>query len=163
MRRFVYVLGAALLLLLGPAQSQPSASDTLPATNLSADPGLTPAEVADVRLADVAPGFSWAFPASNPQAPDAKAIGQATCTSCHTLETEHFAHTTHALGMEVAARANPMAATCEACHGAGSEHAAAPTTPGKIIAFLAGLVAASLPVTGLLIWWGRRAGKRPGE
>lgn len=28
--------------------------------------------------------------------------------------------------------------------------------PGKIVAFLASLVAASLPVTGFLIWWGRR-------
>jgi len=28
--------------------------------------------------------------------------------------------------------------------------------PGKILAFLASLVAASLPVTGFLIWWGRR-------
>lgn len=28
--------------------------------------------------------------------------------------------------------------------------------PGKIIAFMASLVAASLPVTGFLIWWGRR-------
>ncbi|QJW91155.1 PepSY domain-containing protein [Spirosoma taeanense] len=28
--------------------------------------------------------------------------------------------------------------------------------PGKIIAFLASLIAASLPVTGFLIWWGRR-------
>jgi uncharacterized iron-regulated membrane protein len=28
--------------------------------------------------------------------------------------------------------------------------------PGKMIAFLAGLVTASLPVTGFLIWWGKR-------
>jgi uncharacterized iron-regulated membrane protein len=32
--------------------------------------------------------------------------------------------------------------------------------PGKIMAFLASLIAASLPVTGLYIWWGRKK-KRP--
>ncbi len=32
--------------------------------------------------------------------------------------------------------------------------------PGKILAFLASLVAASLPVTGFLIWWGRRNKKK---
>jgi uncharacterized iron-regulated membrane protein len=38
--------------------------------------------------------------------------------------------------------------------------------PGKLIAFLAAVVAASLPVTGFLMWWKRRSrpkgGKRPG-
>jgi len=28
--------------------------------------------------------------------------------------------------------------------------------PGKILAFCASLIAASLPVTGFYIWWGRR-------
>lgn len=28
--------------------------------------------------------------------------------------------------------------------------------PGKILAFLASLVCATLPVTGFVIWWGRR-------
>jgi uncharacterized iron-regulated membrane protein len=28
--------------------------------------------------------------------------------------------------------------------------------PGKILAFSASLIIASLPVTGFLIWWGRR-------
>jgi len=32
--------------------------------------------------------------------------------------------------------------------------------PGKIIAFFASLIAASLPVTGFIIWWGRRRKKR---
>lgn len=31
---------------------------------------------------------------------------------------------------------------------------------GKIIAFIAALICASLPVTGFIIWWGRRHGKR---
>jgi len=34
--------------------------------------------------------------------------------------------------------------------------------PGKIMAFLASLIAASLPVTGFYIWWGRRNKKIPG-
>lgn len=33
--------------------------------------------------------------------------------------------------------------------------------PGKIIVFLASLIAASLPVSGFMIWWGRRAKKTP--
>lgn len=33
--------------------------------------------------------------------------------------------------------------------------------PGKILAFLASLICASLPVTGFLIWWGRRNKKKP--
>lgn len=32
--------------------------------------------------------------------------------------------------------------------------------PGKIIAFIASLIAASLPVTGFMIWWGRRNKKK---
>lgn len=33
--------------------------------------------------------------------------------------------------------------------------------PGQLLAFFASLVSASLPVTGFLIWWGRRKKKRP--
>lgn len=33
--------------------------------------------------------------------------------------------------------------------------------PGKILAFFASLLAASLPVTGFLIWWGRKKKTRP--
>ncbi|HSC54922.1 MAG TPA: PepSY-associated TM helix domain-containing protein [Phnomibacter sp.] len=33
--------------------------------------------------------------------------------------------------------------------------------PGKILAFFASLIAASLPITGFLIWWGRRKKKSP--
>jgi uncharacterized iron-regulated membrane protein len=31
--------------------------------------------------------------------------------------------------------------------------------PGKILAFFASLICASLPVTGFIIWWGRRKKK----
>lgn len=33
--------------------------------------------------------------------------------------------------------------------------------PGKILAFFASLIVASLPVTGFLVWWGRRNKKKP--
>lgn len=33
--------------------------------------------------------------------------------------------------------------------------------PGKILAFFASLVSASLPVTGFMIWWGRKKKKKP--
>ncbi len=32
--------------------------------------------------------------------------------------------------------------------------------PGKVLAFFASLVAASLPLTGFLIWWGRNKKKK---
>lgn len=35
--------------------------------------------------------------------------------------------------------------------------------PGKILAFCASLVCASLPVTGFIIWWGRNRKKRPAK
>ena len=35
--------------------------------------------------------------------------------------------------------------------------------PGKILAFLASLFAASLPVTGFYIWWGRRKKNKAGQ
>ena len=84
---------------------------------------------------DAAPGFVDAHVPGNPQAPDAKPVGQQVCTACHGKESQTFAHTTHALGMQVAFTANPNTATCEACHGPGSAHAQNPTLPGAIIAF----------------------------
>jgi len=33
--------------------------------------------------------------------------------------------------------------------------------PGKLLAFFASLIAASLPVTGVVIWWGRRKKRKP--
>ena len=35
--------------------------------------------------------------------------------------------------------------------------------PGKILAFFASLIAASLPVTGFMIWWGRRTKKKAND
>ncbi len=32
--------------------------------------------------------------------------------------------------------------------------------PGKVLAFLASLIGASLPITGFLVWWGRKFGKK---
>jgi len=84
---------------------------------------------------DAPPGFASAAPARNLAYPDAHAVGEAVCSACHSRETQNFAHTVHALGMQVALAANPKTATCEACHGPGSVHAANPTQPGTIIAF----------------------------
>jgi uncharacterized iron-regulated membrane protein len=35
--------------------------------------------------------------------------------------------------------------------------------PGKTFAFLASLIAASLPLTGFYIWWGRKNKKQPSQ
>ncbi len=95
-----------------------------------------------------AAGFASASAPINPQAPDAKPIGQATCVACHSGEADNFAHTTHAMGMQVAAAADPMAATCEGCHGPGSAHAASPSTNGSIISFRKGAETAIATQTG---------------
>src|SRR4030088_293068 len=87
---------------LAMGQSQPSqngVANSLPSTNLSAD-GTRDRS----RLPRPAPGFADAHVASNPQAPDAKAVGEKTCIACHKLEVDHFAHTLHSLGMHVANR-----------------------------------------------------------
>jgi len=81
------------------------------------------------------PGFADAVPARNTAHPEAKPVGEQVCTGCHAKESDNFAHTAHALGMQVALAANPATATCEACHGPGSVHAANPTAKGAIIAF----------------------------
>ena len=84
---------------------------------------------------DAAPGFAHASIPGNPGAPDAKPVGQQVCTACHSKESQNFAHTTHALGMNAALAADPSTPTCEACHGPGSAHAETPLQPGAIIAF----------------------------
>ena len=81
------------------------------------------------------PGFAHASIPANPLSPDANPVGQAVCTACHARESENFAHTIHALGMDAALAANPAVPTCEACHGAGSRHAQEPAEKGAIIAF----------------------------
>ncbi len=129
------LLCAGFFIFSGVTWAQSPVSDSLPSTHFSVEDGLQPGDVSLDRFSAVAPGFSWARPANNPQVPDATMIGEASCSSCHSLETEHFTHTLHALGMEVALRADPAASTCESCHGPGSEHAKVPTKPGNIIAF----------------------------
>lgn len=119
---------------LAPVSAQDGATPTdnphnLPSTHFASD-----APIAGHGF-EVPPGFSKARAAVNPLAPDAKPIGEETCTSCHTLETQNFAHTTHALGMKVALAADPATATCETCHGAGSEHMANPTAKDAVISF----------------------------
>ena len=135
MRFFGLAIGLTVLLTSAswfwPVEAQHQADNphNLPATRL-ANPS---AEGSHGALP--AHGFANASFASNPDAPSAKPVGQQVCTACHSREADNFAHTTHALGMEVAFAADPMAATCESCHGPGSEHAAQPTTKGSIIAF----------------------------
>ena len=112
-----------------PQPVQTSNPHNLPASNLAADGAR------GGHGFGVAPGFATAKAARNPLHPEATQVGQEICSSCHSQETKVFAHTTHALGMDVAAAADPMAATCEACHGPGSVHAKQPSQKGSIIAF----------------------------
>ena len=85
-----------LVCTLAVGQSQPSRDDvakSLPSTNLSGDGTVDRSD-----LPRPAPGFANAHVAANPQAPDARAVGEKTCIACHRLEADHFTHTLHALG-----------------------------------------------------------------
>ncbi len=119
--------------LLAHAQS---GGANLPGSNFAAD--LSQGELALDRYRPATPGFAHAPLAKNPAHSEATPVGQAMCKGCHTLEAEHFAHTVHSRGMEVAVAADPSTPTCEACHGPGSAHVANPTEPGSIVAFTHG-------------------------
>jgi DmsE family decaheme c-type cytochrome len=126
---------STVFLICTPAQGQsrPPQNDianSLPATNFSAD-----AAADRSALPRPAPGFATAHVASNPQAPEARAVGEKTCIACHKLETDHFTHTLHALGLHVANRSDPTIPVCEACHGPGSAHVAQPLAKGLIIGY----------------------------
>jgi len=127
-------LGLAIMILAwAVAYSQPARKDpsnSLPSTNFSAD-----GSVDRSSLPRPAPGFAHARVATNPQAPDARAVGEKTCIACHQLEADHFTHTLHSLGLHVANRSDPTIPVCEACHGPGSEHAAKPLLKGLIIGY----------------------------
>ena len=57
------------------------------------------------------------------------------CIACHQLESEHFTHTLHALGLHAAHKADASIPVCETCHGPGSAHAQAPLAKGLILAY----------------------------
>src|SRR5690606_4615327 len=67
-------------------------------------------------------GFAQARVADNPSAGGATAVGERVCIACHQLESEHFSHTFHALGLHAANTADASVPVCETCHGPGSAH-----------------------------------------
>jgi len=101
----------------------------LPATDMNADAPKPE------RAYRVAPGFAHATYPENPNAPDAKPVGEEVCAVCHQIEDSHFSHTAHANGLRAAAQTNPGAPVCEACHGPGSRHWKKPKEKGLIIGY----------------------------
>ncbi len=70
---------------------------------------LNPATASqEVNLVDKLPGATY--------------VGEQVCVSCHTVENEHFGHTTHAKVFRQNPRNDREAKVCEACHGPGSLH-----------------------------------------
>lgn len=111
------------------AQTREELARALPASDLSG------ADSAQARRFLAAPGFANARVADNPLAPAAAPVGEKVCISCHQLESEHFTHTLHALGLFAAAKADARTPVCETCHGPGSAHAQQSAAPGLILGF----------------------------
>ena len=111
-------------------QTREELARDLPASSLTSD------EVeASTRTLLPAAGFAHARVADNPAAPGATPVGERMCIGCHQLESEHFTHTFHALGLHAANKADASIPVCETCHGAGSAHAQNPTAKGLIIGY----------------------------
>ncbi|QOW22800.1 DmsE family decaheme c-type cytochrome [Lysobacter avium] len=137
MRMFLTLVAVAIAALVMAGWRAPVAAQSVSAENPHRLPSTHFGSDGPVAAHgfDVPPGFAGARVANNPLAMDATPIGAATCTACHSREAQNFAHTTHALGMQVAEAADPQTPTCETCHGPGSRHAQDPTAKGLIIAF----------------------------
>lgn len=136
----MYARGLALLIVLlvylpaaGAEQTRDELARRLPATGFSAQQA---GRSAGQLLAS--PGFALALVAVNPLAPAATPVGEKVCVACHQLESEHFTHTVHALGLYAAARQDATVPVCEACHGPGSAHAQNPSGNGLILGFTRG-------------------------
>lgn len=126
-------LGFALALLaafafvqLAPqaaAAAQPSpAAIELPATDMSRrESDFRSIEASLARLSTSLPGHGGV--ANNPQAPDAMAIGAATCGICHAQEELRFTHTVHFRALATDSGGATAVGSCESCHGPGSLHA----------------------------------------
>ena len=126
----VLVLGCSALSPVLAQQSREELARDLPSST------LTGADVAATSAAlSPAPGFANARIAENPAAAGATAVGERTCIACHQLESEHFTHTFHALGLHAANKADASIPVCETCHGPGSLHAKDPTGKGLIIGY----------------------------
>ncbi|TCO40244.1 DmsE family decaheme c-type cytochrome [Dokdonella fugitiva] len=129
-RLLALVLGCATLVPALAQQSRDELAKSLPPTNLTSDDVQVGAS-----MIGVAPGFANAKVADNPGAPGATAVGERTCIACHRLESEHFTHTFHALGLHAASKADASIPVCETCHGPGSAHAKDPGAKGLIIGY----------------------------
>ncbi|MET0232897.1 MAG: cytochrome c3 family protein, partial [Rhodanobacteraceae bacterium] len=128
---FALALGFLLPATAPAQQTREELASQLPATNLSGDQAHQDVQ----RLLGAAPGFAKAAVAANPAAPEATPVGERTCITCHQLESEHFTHTLHALGLHAANKADPNIPVCETCHGPGSAHAQNPAAKGLIIGY----------------------------
>jgi DmsE family decaheme c-type cytochrome len=126
-------LALLVVLTLPSVHAQQTREDLarqLPASDLSGEQAQRSA-----RQFLAAPGFALARVADNPLAPQATPVGEKVCIACHQLESEHFTHTVHALGLHAAAKADPAIPVCETCHGPGSAHAQDPAGKGLILGF----------------------------
>lgn len=117
------VLGALLLGVFSASIAAPGVLDKMrdalaafgqSATTTTAAPA---AKAAPLRLAQADTA------ASTKNAPSgATYVGEARCASCHALEKEHWAHTSHAKAFRLNPKNELQKKSCEACHGPGSKH-----------------------------------------
>lgn len=122
-------IALATMLACGHAAAQSAALDLAHFL-----PAASHAQAASVGESPAA-GFANARVAVNPAAASATPVGERMCIACHQLESDHFTHTFHALGLHAASKTDASIPVCETCHGAGSLHAQDPTSKGLIIGF----------------------------
>jgi len=102
---WVYVLAAIFFSGLSIGVAQSAAADTPPAAK------------APPAIANAMAGL----PAGAPEG--ATYVGEERCLSCHSVENDNFAHTTHAKVFRQNPKNELERKGCEACHGPGSRHA----------------------------------------
>ena len=89
-------IALATMLACGHAAAQSAALDLAHFL-----PAASHAQAASVGESPAA-GFANARVAVNPAAASATPVGERMCIACHQLESDHFTHTFHALGLHAA-------------------------------------------------------------
>lgn len=121
---FLYVLFAAGMAVAAP-NSMLNVYGLITPANVEKPVAAGKAAAGTVKLAQADAGKAPAA-AANAAKTDAKPaatyVGEARCATCHALEKEQWAHTSHAKVFRLNPKNELEKKSCEACHGPGSRH-----------------------------------------